>query len=430
MKQRVLLVSHCFAPQNKIGAVRPTKLAKYLLRMGLSVTVLCGKDYSPVQDPLLARDLETMTDVHRIVEKSLLRRWKERKTTPAPTGEKASDAKPGTAKPKTWANALYLYLADRADAVFARDCVREVKRMGEHYDIVISSYGPLSSHRVAAKIKRLGYAKKWIADFRDETAAPFSWQKQRVERYNRMVMRNADRITGISAGCLRVMGMEAAGRVIYNGFDTEDLLGFQIPAKREDKLCFVHCGQMYGAQRNLMPFFEALSELITEGYISKDSVALVYAGGDTRGFVSQASQAGLADCLEGHSFMPRDESMKLQKASHVLLLPAWNLPDRQGNIPGKLLEYMLLDMPVICCVSGEVPDSEIAGIFRQTNIGICYEQANRAEDTPRLKAYLLEIIRAYQHKEPLPFSPNAEAVDRFSSKGMAAAMANIMEEWV
>ena len=38
----ILLISYYFAPQNAIGAVRPTKLAKYLTRMGYEVTVLCA----------------------------------------------------------------------------------------------------------------------------------------------------------------------------------------------------------------------------------------------------------------------------------------------------------------------------------------------------------------------------------------------------
>ena len=41
-KKRILIISYYFAPQNVIGAVRPTKLAKYLTRMGHEVTVISG----------------------------------------------------------------------------------------------------------------------------------------------------------------------------------------------------------------------------------------------------------------------------------------------------------------------------------------------------------------------------------------------------
>ncbi|MFH1880951.1 MAG: hypothetical protein ABIK64_09160, partial [Bacillota bacterium] len=163
MSKRILLVSHCFAPQNKIGAVRPTKLAKYLLRMGYEVTVLCGKDLSTVIDPLLMRDLDQLTDVHVVREKSLLRWWKER-SQPAPADSHPVKKREGAEKAHPLMNALYLYLADRADAAFGRACIREAKRMGRTFDVVLSTYGPPSVHTVARKVKRLGLAKRWIAD--------------------------------------------------------------------------------------------------------------------------------------------------------------------------------------------------------------------------------------------------------------------------
>ena len=50
-KKRILIVSYYFAPQNVIGAVRPTKLAKYLARMGHEVTVICGLGRDGKKDP-------------------------------------------------------------------------------------------------------------------------------------------------------------------------------------------------------------------------------------------------------------------------------------------------------------------------------------------------------------------------------------------
>ena len=56
MGKRILIISYFFAPQNAMGAVRPTKLAKYLSRMGHEVTVLCGPGMNDRRDPTLARD--------------------------------------------------------------------------------------------------------------------------------------------------------------------------------------------------------------------------------------------------------------------------------------------------------------------------------------------------------------------------------------
>jgi len=428
LKKSVLLVSYHFAPQNAIGAVRPTKLAKYLTRAGYEVTVLCGDPAGALRDPLLAADLRELPDVHPLRERSLLRLWKRRgQRAPAPAAKppQPSAGAPGRKRPLR--NALYLWLFQRADAAFARACARALRGMGRRFDVVISSYGPQSAHTVADWAKRKGFARRWIADFRDEVSVPFFWQRGRLRRNLRRVRDHADAVTAVSAGCLRVMGLEAAGTVIYNGFDAEDVSGLAFPPKRGDRMVFVHCGQMYGAKRDLSPFFTALAELAAEGAVDVKRVELAYAGRDTGGFVSQAQAAGLGGCLRGYGFLPRDEALKLQKSAHVLLLAAWNERDRQGNVPGKLLEYLMLSMPVLCCVSGDVPDSEAAGILRRTNAGFCYEQANAEADYPAMKEYIRAQYERFITGEPLRFAPDADAVAAFGSRGMAGAFARIVE---
>ncbi len=430
MKKSVLLVASLFAPQNAIGAVRPTKLAKYLTRMGYEVTVLCAEPAEPMRDPLLARDLEELKDVHMLRERSLLRLWKEHKgraeNKPAPAPG-ASAARPSAQKRNALADAAYRWLRQRADAAFAQACRRELRAMERRFDVVISTYGPASVHAVGRRAKRRGFADRWIADFRDDVTVPFGWQKGRIPRLLGHVRRDADAVTAVSAGCLRTLGFQETGRVIYNGFDAEDLRGLDFPPKAVDRLTFVHCGQMYGAQRDLSPFFRALRELIDEGAVAEAKIALAYAGRDTGGFARQAEAAGLGECLRNYGYLPRDEALKLQKSAHILLLAAWNKRARQGNVPGKLLEYLMLGMPVLCCVSGDMPGSEAADIIRRTNAGVCCEQANAETDDPKLKEYVKIQYDRFISGEPPLFAPDAEAVAAFGSAGMAAAFAEIME---
>ena len=214
--------------------------------------------------------------------------------------------------------------------------------------------------------------------------------------------------------------------MIHNGFDAEDLEGIQWGEQRRDKLCFVHCGQMYGTLRDLSPLFRALRELIDEGELDESRLELIYAGKDTSAFVDQATAAGLAGCLKGYGFMPRDESLKLQRSAHVLLLAAWNFKERQGNLPGKLLEYLMLDRPVLCCVAGELPDSEAAALIRQTKVGFCYENAHAADDFVKLKAYVLKLYQAFVKGEPLPFSPDEAELRRFAYRGVAEALETVL----
>ena len=76
---KILIVSYYFAPQNLIGAVRPTKLAKYLARMGHDVTVVCGAGRNGETDPKLENDLQELRDVHIIREWNPIRTWYLRK---------------------------------------------------------------------------------------------------------------------------------------------------------------------------------------------------------------------------------------------------------------------------------------------------------------------------------------------------------------
>ena len=89
---KILIVSYYFAPQNLIGAVRPTKLAKYLARMGHEVTVICGAGRDGRIDPTLQRDLAELQDVHLLTEFNPLRYWYMRKK-PAQPGAGAAPAK-------------------------------------------------------------------------------------------------------------------------------------------------------------------------------------------------------------------------------------------------------------------------------------------------------------------------------------------------
>ena len=423
-KKKILIVSYYFAPQNVIGAVRATKLAKYLSRMGHEVTVLCGEGASDMKDPTLARDLAELKDVHVVQEWNPIRRCKKRQSETKTESRMQPAGKSKRRGIASYAvNALYLFLLFCADWSFARRGMREIRRLGKRFDTVITSYGPLSAHWIGRGAQKQNMAARWIADFRDVVEMSFPWKNWGAKRYVKQVRDHADCITGVSAGYLATMGI-AEGLAIPNGFDVEDLQGISVNADLEKRtLRFVYCGQMYGAERDLSPFFRAMSELVSEGVLGKDQILLEHAGKvqDADIFYAQATAFGLGDAVKAHGLLPRDEAICLQLSADAILVAAWNTEACLGNLPGKLLEVLMMDRPVICCTTGTVPGSESARIIRETGMGVCYEEAEGEASFLCLKAYVKAMCEAFAKGEKMPFAPNMNEVEKYAYTHVAQA---------
>ncbi len=435
-KKRILIISYYFAPQNVIGAVRPTKLAKYLTRMGHEVTVIAGGGLDGQIDPTLERDLQELKDMHQLNEWSPLRDWYIRKRSrqqaaPAPAAQvqAAQPAQePGWLKKQIMraVDAVYVYLDWFADRNFRRLAMREIKKLNGTYDAVFSSYAPISVHETARAVKRRGIARKWIADFRDELSLPFACQEGYRQRCMRWLRRETDVLCAVSEGTLETMGLDEIGRVLYNGFDREDLP--EVKAEPVDQcLRLVYCGQFNMGRRgvsdrDLTPAFRALAQLVKEGLIRKNEIKLVYAGTEGSLMQQYAASCGLEECVEDHGPVSRKESIRLQKQSDILLLASWHSAAQRGILTGKMFEYMMMDKPIICCMNGDLPGSAVKTVMTETGIGFCREEANAAQDDELLLACLRDLIQKWKAGRELLEGRNADAVEAYAYPALARTL--------
>jgi len=436
---KVLIVSYYFAPQNLIGAVRPTKLAKYLARMGHDVTVLCGAGRDGKIDPTLQRDLEGLKDVHLLTEWNPLRWWYMKKK-PAAAPAKAGSAAPAAAAPKSGGrrlaaravDALYCWLRWMSDVHFSHLGRRELKKLSGPYDAVFSTYAPFSVHQIAQQAKKRGLAKRWIADFRDEVGMPFAYQAGKMQRYMDMIRRDADVISAVSTGFLEMMHFEEIGRVLSNGFDREDLPEVEA---QEDAECLrvVYCGQMQDSRRevgnrDITPMFRALAKLVEEGFLKKEEIRLVYAGREGRLFTSYAAASGLEGCVEDHGQVSRRESIALQKGAAILLMGSHHMSTQRGILTGKLFEYMMMDKPIVCCMAGDLPNSGVKAVLAETGMGFCCEAASAQADEAALLAWLRDEIQLWRSRRSMLAEKNSEAVESYGYPQLARILAGWMAE--
>ena len=433
---RVLIVSYYFAPQNTIGAVRPTKLAKYLTRMGCEVTVLCGAGMSAqFKDPTLERDMRELTDVHVLHEWDPLGAIKARKRARAAQSGNAQAVASGRVRADKTSlkgrvlDAVYLYLRLLADRSFERKAKRELQKLRDPYDAVFSSYAPLSVHKVALAAKKSGLAKKWIADFRDEVGVSFRWQAGYKRRYMAMLAREPDLRTAVSNGVFKMMGLE--GRLLYNGFDREDLQPVTPPDEKRFRV--VYCGQLGMGRKELgkrdfTPCFMGLKQLIDEGKLDKNELQIVYAGRDGAMLRDFASAAGLEACVADHRQVSRERSLALQQSANLLLMSSWCTSRHSGILSGKLYENMMMEKPIICCMYGNVAQSEMRELFDLTGVGFCWEAANAREDTPALASWLEGIILAWRQDLPAVAPNGKNKIEQFSYPKLASTLLGWIRE--
>lgn len=415
--KRVLIVSYYFAPQNLIGAVRPTKLAKYLARMGHEVTVVCGAGMGVGEDPTLARDLRELPGVHVVREWNPLRSIRKGKPATASAPAPAAAPKAPSLKRKA-ADIVYRWLRWMAERSFGRRAVKKIRQIGGSYDVVFSSYAPVSVHETARWAKRHGMAGRWIADFRDEVGMPFQWQKGRKERFLRMLRKEADVLCGVSQGILDMMDFPD-GRVLSNGFDREDLPNAE-PVKADGCLRVVYCGQFNMGRkgvgdRDVTPMMKALRALVDEGLLGQESIKLVYAGREGALMRRYAAAYALEGCVEDHGQVSREASIALQRSADILLMASWHMASQKGILTGKLFEYMMMDKPIVCCMSGELKNSGVRQVLEETGLGFCCEAAGGAAD----EEALLRYVRGLVLNGCQPPDRRAEAVERYAYPGLA-----------
>ena len=434
MGKRILIISYFFAPQNAMGAVRPTKLAKYLSRMGHEVTVLCGPGMNARKDPTLARDLEALPDVRIIQEWNPLRDLRahtEAKPAAAQTPAAPSAMQEGALHAAK--DVVYRWLRWQADRSFRRRAVAALGELNGVYDVVFSTYAPWSVHEIAREAKRRGMARRWIADFRDEVGTAFAWQKGKKSRYLRMLRREADVLCAASQGFLEMMGFEDAGHVLSNGFDREDLPPVADAPAHTGKLRVVYCGMLSMGRkgvgdRDLTPMLRALAALIKRGQLARSQVALVYAGGESALMHRQAAACGMGDLVEDHGLVSREESIALQQGADILLMASWHMASQRGILTGKLFEYMMMDKPIVCCMSGDLPGSGVKQVLDETGMGLCVEQAAGAADVAALDAYMTDMACRWKQGMPLLSSKNADEVERYAYPALAERLLSWMED--
>jgi glycosyltransferase involved in cell wall biosynthesis len=359
---KLLIVTLYFPPAGGGGVQRPLKFATHLPALGFEVHVLAPDKHSWVhQDAELA--LPTQAWVHRA------RYVGPRSVKPA----ELLHGKEGLARARTQAALLgrRLLVPDENVAwnLTATPAAVRIAR-SEQIDVVLTTSPPGSVHLVGAAVKAAAGAR-WVADLRDSLLAhPHRRGESRLVQAKERTARGVAQLVAAKADAIvaaadsiaeEARTLSPAGRVvtIANGCDFDDFAGLEY--RRAERFRITHAGSFFG-RRDPRPFLQALADS------GLDDVTVRFVGDFRSSDREFMESLGVQDRVELVPYVPRRESLALQRDSEALLLLIPEADGRgRGVLSGKVFEYLAAERPILAAVP---PDGAAAALIREVGAGV------------------------------------------------------------
>lgn len=422
-KKKILIITYYYKHKNAMASVRAIKLAKYFSKIGCDVTVLTSnqKDtwtqnyLEPIVDSnikeIYAPEIKRWTKIRSYLDERKKRGLEKKfqndfnlKINQTQEKNLKNSFKIKLKKYLSWQ--FYFNIAKQEDICMFKGLKLAFNhQINKKFDVVIATYPTYGAFLMGMWLKRKGYCEQLIADFRDPLYNPGFRDRKEEAAYDlkclHQILKIADQIVCVSKGIASGIKNEMIDymkpiHIITNGYDKDDILSNKCSVNFEkDKINFVYTGTLYHGKRCVDMLASILKELIDEKKVKKNSFRFQYAGPDFSELTNQLCQYELEDTAIDNGFVSREEAIAMQKSADALLLLTWNEKCYQGVVPGKLFEYMSIkDIPIIALVTGDVINSEVATMIRDTNAGCVCEQANK-NDINILKKYIIEL---FNHK--------------------------------
>ncbi len=294
----------------------------------------------------------------------------------------------------------------------------------KRHDAILSSMPFATSHVIACKLKE-EFGIPWLADFRDPWTQNQNYNFGAVRKYfeeklERRIVGQVDAMTAAAPAYAdaQLQFHQKPVTVITNGFDPDKLN--DPPAPLTEKMTITYTGPIYTGKHRPEILLEALSNLIKRGQIDPKIVEVRFYGPKRTWLDSKIDEYSLSHVVNQCGAVPRDESIRKQRESQILLLLNWEDTKGKGWYPLKLFEYMAARRPVLAI--GGVPGADVQRLIDGTKVGICALMVKDVE------LALLYYYDEYKTKGNIAYVGNEEQIHKYSYREMAFKFANTLNE--
>jgi len=406
--KKVLMIAFHYPPEGGSGMQRTLKFSKYLPLFGWNTYILTVKE-----------------NVYELKDESFLKE--------IPNSVKVIRSKSLVSKKHFSIRGKYPDFLSIPDSYWSWifDGVRVGKRIirQENLDIIYSTSPIHTAHLIGLMLKKIS-KKPWIADFRDPwIGGNFRFQNSlyrlKIESWmEKQVVINCDKLICNTHPLRddfihRYPGLnEDRFAVIPNGYDEED---FHTIVKGTDnnRLTFVHVGEIYPNIRNPLNLLKAIKEIIEENKKIKDKLLIRFVGGGSfvysNNFCNWIEDLGIKNNIEIVGHVPHSECINILYHSDVLLLLQQS-EKVYMQIPAKTYEYMRVGRPILAICS----DGATADLIRELKAGLVVRDTTEEIKNAIIKFSLQEISSVCDR----------EKIRQYERKNLTKNLAKIFDEFV
>lgn len=425
--KKVLMIAHAFPPFRSVGhSIRVIKFIKYLPALGWLPVVLTIDDRKEYEDyrkqgsESLLSDVPQEVSIYRTIagEPSLEYLEKEIRC-----GE------------RNWLSALIVEVLGGARRWVFRNFALPDRRIAwlpfalrrggqivrrKGIDVIFATCPPHSATLIGACLKRLT-GKPLILDFRDDWIDT-PWYHSRPtmirmieRRLESWVVKTADKVILVTEWSKKAFldryPTQPSDKFVFisNGCDLGEfaVLNSMTAAPRNPKFTIVHAGSLNDSKnwtRTPAALFQALHHILERQPELVEKLALAFTGFLPERQRRLVEEMGLSAVVSELGFLPRDDLLRLIKASEMLLVI--NYEGFSTLIPGKIYEYWAVGGPPILLLS--CPGAA-ASFVEQHGLGLTVDPS----DVAGIQEAILTVYRQSITAAPLRVSTaGIEAYDR------------------
>lgn len=314
---------------------------------------------------------------------------------------------------------------------FAASAAVRRAKLGD-ISVIYSTSSPDSTH-LAGLLVRRSTGKPWIADFRDPWTERLTFSAPtrlhlKLHRYlEKLVLRNADRVVCTSEDIVtdfrrKYPHMDAHKFVVItNGFDPDDFavvarVGADSP---EGKFTISHTGILTG-KRNCFGFLEGLRLFLDKRPDARPRMRVLFIGTRDRENEARAGELGLTDVVRFEDTLPHLECVRLQSASHLLLLIEDDSYRGSLIYPAKVYEYAASGRPILALL----PEGAAARLVRALNAGVVMSPSAASKIAGAIEHYFSH----HESGKPLRGVEDRSLLAPYERPALAKKLASLLDE--